>query len=411
MGLFEKIFPSSAKSNREEQLGQYFKTLTMYSPSFRTYSGGLYEMELTRSCVHSFASMCGKLKPEMQGSAYKRLEKTLQFKPNPWMDTYKFIYRIATILSVDGTAFIAPLYAEDEKTIVGLYPLLPQNTEVMEYKGEPWLRYTFASGQKAAIEMARVGIMTNHQYRDDIFGSDNRALNPTLSLMSIQSQGMEEAIRQSAVIRFMARVGNTLRPDDLEKERRAFSKMNLSDENTTGVMIFDAKYADVKQVDSKPFVVDAEQMALIKNNAFNYFGVNEDILQNKFTEDQFNAFYEGKLEPFALQLSLVISNMLFTPKELAFGNSVIFTANRLQYASNTTKLNVSTQLFDRGILTMNQVMDIWNLAHVEGGDERKIRGEYVELDENGHKVSANESAPEPTPEPEAESGPDEEADE
>ena len=383
----------------------------MYSPSFRTYSGGLYEMELTRSCVHSFASMCGKLKPEMQGSAYKRLEKTLQFKPNPWMDTYKFIYRIATILSVDGTAFIVPLYAEDEKTVVGLYPLLPQNTEVMEYKGEPWLRYTFASGQKAAIEMARVGIMTNHQYRDDIFGSNNRALNPTLSLMSIQSQGMEEAIRQSAVIRFMARVGNALRPDDLEKERRAFSKMNLSDENTTGVMIFDAKYADVKQVDSKPFVVDAEQMALIKNNAFNYFGVNEDILQNKFTEDQFDAFYEGKLEPFALQLSLVISNMLFTPKELAFGNSVIFTANRLQYASNTTKLNVSTQLFDRGILTMNQVMDIWNLAHVEGGDERKIRGEYVELDENGHKVSVNESAPEPTPEPEAESGPDEEADE
>ena len=104
-------------------------------------------------------------------------------------------------------------------------------------------------------------------------------------------------------------------------------------------------------------------------------------MQNKFTEDQFNAFYEGKLEPFALQLSLVISNMLFTPKELAFGNSVIFTANRLQYASNTTKLNVSTQLFDRGILTTNQVMDIWNLAHVDGGDERKIRGEYVELDE------------------------------
>lgn len=383
MGLLEKIFP---KNKSAERINQYFKTMTAYTPTFTSYNGGIYEMELTRACVHSFAKMCGKLKPEIQGSAYRSLEKTLQFKPNPWMDTYKFIYRIATILSVDGTAFIVPLFGEDQKTIIGLYPILPQRAEVMEYGGEPWLRYTFTNGQKAAIELSKVGILTEHQYKDDVFGTGNAALNPTMKLMDIQKQGMEEAIKQSAMIRFMARVQNVIRTEDLEKERKAFSKMNLSEENDTGVMIFDQKYAEVKQVDSKPYVIDDKQMALIQTNVFNYFGTNENILQNKYSEDEFNAFYEGKVEPFALQLSLVVSNMLFTPKELAFNNQVFFSANRLQYASNSTKLNVSQQLFDRGLLTINQVMDIWNMPHIDGGDERKIRGEYVELDDQGHKV-------------------------
>lgn len=376
MGLFEKIFKRPTLENRVES---YFKTLNAYTPIFSTFDGGIYEMELTRAAVHSFATLCSKLKPEIMGAAYKNLEKTLQFKPNPYMDTTKFIYRLATILSVDSTAFIVPLYADDLETITGYYPILPQRTEIINYQGEPWLRYTFANGRKAAIELTRVGILTQFQYKDDFFGSGNGALLPTMQLLDIQKQGMQEGIKSSAMIRFMAKLGQTLRPEDIKKERDRFSLDNLSADNQSGVMMFDAKYSDVKQIDSKPFVIDSEQMRLIQTNVYNYFGVNENIIQNKYTEDEWNAFYEGKIEPFALQLSLVMSNMTFTPKEIAFGNQIVFTANRLQYASNNTKLQVSTQLFDRGILTTNQVMDIWNMSNVEDGDKRYIRREYTEI--------------------------------
>lgn len=389
MGLLEKIFPRQA---REKAVDGYFKTLNAYTPAFTTYSGGIYEMELTRAAIHSFASQCAKLKPEITGSAYKNLEKTLQFKPNPYMDTYRFIYRLATILSVDTTAFIIPLYGMDYKTIVGYYPVLPQRTEIVDVSGEPWLRYTFRNGQKAAIELNRVGILTQYQYQDDFFGGGNGALNPTMKLLDMQKQGIEEGIKQSAMLRFMAKVGQTLRPEDIEKERNRFSKDNLSSDNTSGVMMFDAKYSEVKQIESKPFIVDADQMKIIQTNVYNYFGTNEDILQNKFDEDKWNAYYEGKIEPFALQLSLAMSNMTFTQHELAFGNQIMFTANRMQYASNKTKLQVSSQMFDRGILTTNQVMDIWNMAHVEDGDKRYIRREYVEVSNlEGGVDSANKA--------------------
>lgn len=377
MGLLDKLF---SKQAQEKQVDGYFKTLDAYTPVFTTYQGGIYEMELTRAAIHSFATLCSKLKPEIKGSAYKNLEKTLQFKPNQFMDTTKFIYRLATILSVDTTAFIIPLYAEDYQTIIGYYPILPQRTEIVRFKGEPWLRYTFANGGKAAIELERVGILTQYQYQSDFFGDGNSALNPTLQLLDIQKQGMEEGIKQSAIIRFMAKLGQTLRPEDITKERNRFSEENLSADNQTGVMMFDAKYSDVKQIDSKPFIIDAEQMKLIQTNVYNYFGTNEKILQNSYNEEEFNAYYEGKIEPFALQLSLVMTNMTFTSHERAFGNQIYFTSNRMQYASNKTKLQVSTQLFDRGILTTNQVMEIWNMAEVEDGDKRYIRREYVEVD-------------------------------
>ena len=379
MGLLEKLFPKAAI---EKDVGGYFKTLNAYTPVFSTYNGGIYEMELTRAAIHSFASHCSKLKPEIQGNAYRNLEKTLQFKPNPYMDTTKFLYRLATILSVDTTAFIIPLHAGDYETLIGYYPLLPQRCEIVQVGGEPWLRYTFQNGQKAAIELSKVGILTQYQYKDDFFGGGNAPLNPTMQLLDTQKQGMEEGIKQSAMIRFMAKLGQTLRPEDIKKERDRFSADNLSSDNQTGVMMFDAKYSDVKQIDSKPFVIDAEQMKLIQTNVYNYFGTNENILQNKYSEEEFNAFYEGKIETFALQLGLVMSNMTFTQKELAFNNQILFTSNRLQYASNKTKLELSTQMFDRGILSRDEIREIWQMKPLED-DRRFIRLEYTDVNNLG----------------------------
>ena len=186
MGVFETIF---RKPKADLKAEGYFKMLNGYTPVFSNAPESIYEMELTRAAIHSFASFASKLKPEISGTAQKNLERALQFKPNPFMDTSKFIYRIATILSVNNTCFIVPI--EDEfGGLIGYYPLLPQRCEVVEYNGAPFLRYTFGSGQKAAIEFERVGVMTQFQYTDDFFGESNAALRPTMQLIHTQNQGI-----------------------------------------------------------------------------------------------------------------------------------------------------------------------------------------------------------------------------
>lgn len=361
-------------------IDSYFKMLNGYSPTFTSFNGGVYEMDLTRVAINSFATHCSKLKPEITGSAYKHLERVLQFNPNYFMDTTKFIKRLATILAVEHTAFIVPI--EDKYgNLCGWYPLRAQRCEVVEAAGRVYLRYLFANGEHGAIEFEKVGIMTDFEYNDDLFGEPNDTLKPTMQLIHTQNEGIVNAVKNSASIRFLAKVANMLKPEDIKKERERFTEENLSADNKSGMIIYDNKFSELKQIESKPYTPNALQMQQIQDSVCTHFGTNMDILQNKFNEETWNAYYEGKIEPFAIQLSLVMSNMTFTQRELAHGNAITFSANRLQYASNATKLQVSTQLFDRALLNRNGVMDIWNMAHVENGDKYYIRKEYTEVSE------------------------------
>ena len=139
---------------------------------------------------------------------------------------------------------------------------------------------------------------------------------------------------------------------------------------------FPNTYQDIKQIDSKPYTVDEKQMQLIHQNVYSYFGVNEDVLQNKAVGDSWAAFYEGAIEPFAIQFSEALTFSLFSQRETSEGSMVMATANRLQYASTQEKKEISEMAADRGLMTINEIRDIWNLAPIENGDVFPHRGEY-----------------------------------
>jgi hypothetical protein len=377
----------------EEAVNSFFKLINGYIPTFTTFEGGIYEMELTRAAIHCFATHVSKLKPEIKGANNSTLERTLQFRPNSLMDTKKYLYRLATVYETDNTAFIAPLY-DNVFNLIGYYPLATRKCKIIDYEGEKYLRYQFGLGNHAACELSRVGIMNKFQYENELFGSGNSCLRPTMDLIHAQNQGIIQGVKNGAAIRFIAKLAQSLKSEDIRKEQKRFTEENLATDNNGGVMMIDTKYADVKQIDSKPFIVNPSQMTQIKENVFNYFGCNESILQNKFSSNEWNAYYEGKIEPFAIEASLVHTHMAFTEREITFGNEIMFTSNRMQYLSNDEKLSTVTNLFDRGFLTHNQGLEIFNMPPVEGGDKRYIRKEYALTDnfsdlESGGTNNAN----------------------
>ena len=337
-------------------------------------------MDLTRSAIHAFANQASKLRPVFSGTAYQTLGKRMQYRVNDFMDTTKFLYRLATILSVEGSVGILPLHEPDGVTIRGYYPISLNGAEVLNVNGTHFIRFRFGDGSRAAIELDRFGILTTHQYENDFFGSGSSPLDPTLSLMHSNNQALLHAVNTGADIKFIAGVKQALHDDDLKKLRDSFAESNLTSSNQSGLMLYDSRIDGLKQIDHRSYTVDKEQQEFIRTNVYNYFGVNEDILQNKFTEESWNAFYEGKIEPFATQLSLVLTNMTFTPNEIAYGNEITLTSNRLQHLSNRTKLDL-VALVDRGIMSRNDLREVWNLPSVEGGDELVIRKEYMEAGE------------------------------
>ena len=389
MGLFDKLF-----GNRPKPVGKYegeFKMLNGYTPKFTSFGGGVYESELIRAAINARATHISKLKVDMSGTARPALQRKMKLAPNQFQTWGQFLYRLSTLLDVHNTAFICPIYNEYGEPS-GIYAPLPNKCEIVQFNGVPYLRYEFSFGDKAAIELAYCGIMTKFQYRDDFLGENNHALFPTMDLIHIQNQGIEEGVKSAATYRFMAQLSNFSKAEDLAKERKRFTQENFArDAQGGGILLFPNTYQNIKQVDVKPWVVDAEQMKAIRESVFEYFGVNEDVLQNKAYGDKWSAFYEGAIEPFAIQFSEVMTKMLFTLREQTAGNAVMATANRLQYLSNTEKLEVSAQMLDRGIMSINDVREIWNLPPVENGDTRIIRGEYYSTDEKITEGPNNET--------------------
>ena len=374
MGAFNFLFK---KPKAAAEVNSYFKMLDGYTPIFTSYDGGVYEMELTRSCIHTFANHCSKLQPNVEGADTHGIKVILEGRPNPFMTSAQFLYKVATIYDAQNTCFIAPVLDEYDR-LIGYYPVNPAQTEIVDYDGIPYLRYRFKNGQKAAIELFRCGVVSKYLYNSDIFGEDNKALRATMQLLNMQNQGIAEGIKNSASFRFMATIKNFTKSTDLAKERNSWVSENLS-ADSGGLALFPNNYADVKQIQSQAKVVDAEQMEIIQTRVLNYFGSNEDILQNKAVGDAWAAYYEGKIEPFAIQLSQAMTVMTYTAQERKRKNAIVWSANRLQYMTTAEKKEVSTQLFDRAILSINMVMDIWNLPHVEDGDKRYIRKEYIEI--------------------------------
>lgn len=377
MGLLEKLFP---RKTAEAQVYSYFRTLGGYTPVYTSFDGGVYEMALTRACIHTFANHVSKLRPVVMGPGNSRLDRVLSYRPNPWMDTKKYLYRLATIYKTENTAFIAPVYDDDLMLrINGFFPVLPSQAAVVELAGQEYLRYQFPVGT-GVVELERSGIMTQMQYRDDFFGESNRPMRPTMELIHAQNQSIINGVKASGSVRFLAKLSQVLKPEAMTQERDRLVRDNLSDTNG-GVMIFDAKYEDVKAIDSKPYVVDDKQAAAIRESVFDYFGMSTEILHNKYTSDQWSAYYEGQIEPFAIEASLVHTNMTFSQDEIARGKQIIFSVNRLQHMTMDDKLSTVTQLFDRGMMNMDEGREVFQLPELGTEDSKRyyIRRDYAEV--------------------------------
>ncbi len=379
MGLFDFLFKRAP-----EPAGKYegqFRMLDGYRPHFTAWNKDLYESELIRAAIGARATHISKLRVEVRGSARPALQRKLSHGPNELQTWGQFLYRLSTILDMHNTAFIVPIYDQYGEPS-GVYAPLPDRCEVIQYAGKPYLKYKFSDGKTAVLDMTWCGLMTKYQYRSDFFGETNTALHPTMELINIQNQGIEEGVKSSATYRFMATLNNFSKDEDLKKERERFSRTNFgSDSNGGGLLLFPNTYANVKQIEPKPYTADAQQMDLIRKSIFDYFGVNEDVLENKAFGDSWSAFYEGVVEAFAIQFSDVMTKMLFTFREQTQGNLVIATANRLQYMSNQDKLRMASNMGDRGLMTRNEIREIFNLPPLSApyGDQIPARGEYYNV--------------------------------
>ena len=385
MGLIDRIF---GRPKAEPASETWYRTLTAYQPVFRTWGGQIYESELVRAAVDAHARHAAKLQYRMEGQARQKLWTATKTAPNPWYTWPQFLERCSNIYQVQNNLFVVPILDELGE-VAGFFPALPSSCEVVDRHGEPYLKYQFINGQTRSVALRRCAIISKHQLKSDFFGDPNTPLAPTMELVNMVNQGIMEGVKNGATYRFMAQLTGKAFDEDLRKERERFDKNNFQT-GGGGLLLFGNQFSNIQQLRQEGYKVDADQMKQIKENVCDYFGISEKVIRNEATGDELDAFFNGATEIFAIKLSDGLTRMTFTERERNGGNRILFTANRLQYMSAATKISMAQQLGDRGVLTIDEIRELFNYAALPDGAGQftPIRGEYKDVqnkEDNGNE--------------------------
>lgn len=361
--------------NKDVHNWTQYETISEPSPMVGSWGRAIYEQQLVRSVIERISIAASKLEPKIYGDAKPLVRRAVETSPNQFMTWPRFLSRCSTLYYNDDNLYIVPTFQDGTDQVNGFYPVRSVSTEIVFYDNEPWIRFSTPVGKPLAIELKYVAILTRFQYRSDFFGSPNN-LDDTLSLLEAQAKAQKAAIRDTGTIKFIAQAPGQIREEDLEKKRERFASSNLDpDNNKTGLMTYDATFSNVTQVEPKNWTIPTAEMERIENNVFDYFGVNRKILQNDYDENSWDAFYEGVIEPWAIQLGEALSQATFLMRQRP-ENRIEFAADRLSYTSASSKRNMGKDMLDRGVMTINEVRKMLQLGLLEDGNVNILRGEY-----------------------------------
>ncbi len=352
-------------------------------PYFGRFGQNLYNSKIFRETLNTLAQNGAKLKMKHQFSKNPNSRVTndlnylLQYRPNIYMNAYDFLYKVLASYYENNNAYIYK-DTDGKGKILAFYPLDYSMTELLEKDKEIYVRFSFMDGERFVVPYDKIIHLRRCFNHNDIYGDDNKALLDTMERVKVVNDGINNAIKTSANVRGIYEATGILKDDDLEKIRNKFRDAYLNPKNSGGIITTDAKGKFIP-TESKPVVIDNATMTSIKEEVYDYFNISANLVKSKYTEEEFNAYYESVLEPFMIQASLEFTNKCFTKQEIACGNKIVFEANRLAYASWKTKISVISTLMPLGLLTQDQALEILNLPPLpEGGDKRLISLNYVD---------------------------------
>ena len=352
--------------------------MTETGNNYIAWCGKVYDFDVVRAVIRPKVKAVGKLvgkhiRESLVADGSRRFEvnpsvniKMLLEEPNPIMTGQMLQEKLATQLCINNNAF-ALISREEMGAPNAIYPVVP-STVAASYPGGV-LHLTFAMPNMKAYTFPYSDVIHLRQdYNDnDLFGTPIAdALAPLLDVVTTTDQGIVNAIRNSSVVRWLLKFTNSMRPEDLETQAKEFASNFLSTDKGTGVAAVDSK-AEAQQIEPKDYVPNAAQMDKTTKRIYSLFNTNSKIVDSSRTEDEWEAYFDSEVEPVLMQLSGEYTRKLFTRRERAFGNRVVFEASSWDGASLSTKLNLM-QMVDRGALTPNEWRSSMNLAPVPGGD-------------------------------------------
>lgn len=382
--LFNMIFGNKNQTNTVTKTE--LQLLSGYNAKFTTINSNIYDSKVARQCIDRIATHCAKLIPKhIQDSIGNNIKGEINFmlqnEPNPIMNTFDFIYKTISILYTDSNAFVY-IAKDRDGFITGFYPILAMNYDLLQDQtSKIYLQFKFVNGKQYTLPYLELIHLRLFYNQNDIFGTNNKILLTDLESAHTASEGIKNAIKTSNNLKGIIKYDAVLKEKDIKASKDAFVKDFLNLENESGIAAIDGK-GDFKEINLKPITLDKDQLERVNYNIFDYFGISDKIVNNSYNAEEWNAFFEGVIEPRAIQMSGAFTNKIFSYQARKEGHKIVFTTNRLQYASLSNKINLIKVAGAFGLLTKDDGREILDMAPLGGEEGKKILQSLNNIDSN-----------------------------
>jgi HK97 family phage portal protein len=381
------------KRKKKQGSAESFKFVNEINLPLTSFGNNISKSDVVKIAIDRIASQCAKLKPRYIKKANDKtvteksgkLSFILKHQPNEVMPPYQFIYMVITTLLMNDNAFIYPMFDGSTGEIKALYPFKPSIVEpIIDSGGSYYLKFSFDSEESFTIPYENIIHIKRFYHTNQIFGGssskgDQEALLKTIQINENVLQGIDNALKSSMQIKGLLKMSAMLSETDKKKQLDSFNEILKESIRNKGSSIIpvDLK-GDYVPLTTDPKLIDKDTLEFLQSKILDYFGVSVPIFHSKYTEDEFNSFYEQTIEPLAIQMSEAFSLGLLTQNEIMRGEEIIFYSERLQYASWNTKVTAIEKLMGLGIMSLNESRGLLGLEPVENGDRRLQSLNYVD---------------------------------
>lgn len=373
MNIFDRLF----RKNRPQA-----QAIIEIQNQYTAFSGTAYGNAAFRAAVDTIGRHTAKLQAH---GADKQLETLLNEAPNAYMSGFDLLYKTAAAYFTHNNAFML-LARDDTGRITAVYPITPQSVEFHPgTDGAIYLECLFSDGRQVTFPYSDVIHLRRHFLTNDLLGDGNAPLFPLLDTAQTLTQGIAASVKNGTSIRGVLKFTSLVNPAQVKAEKELFVSDYFNPANSGGIAATDQRF-DFVPTNIAAYNIPQEQVEIVNRQIYDYLGVNGKIISGSYNENEFSAFYESVVEPFALQLSQEF--------RLKSDVAIVFTAERMEFSSAATKIKLLHEAAPLGLITINEARSLLALPPVPDGDRRLQSLNYVSAEKaDAYQLEESEVKP------------------
>jgi hypothetical protein len=368
-------------------------------PVFSSFGADIYLSDFINNAIDRIASEISKIdiksivdfgdRISVQNDDITRLFK---YKPNPLQTTSDFLSCVEWIRRKQRNCFIYPQYetvtagGREFKKYTAFWPLNPASIRIGVNDGAVWeVEFSFNDGTIYTLPYSelihlkwRRGSNTIIGGGDDYGLPNDYDVRRVLDALDKTIQGLPKSIESSLQIKGVYTANNLIETTRLNEMREDFENHILA--SKAGITAVDIA-GTFTPVNINPPEISDKVYSFLKSILSERYGISMAILSGNYDSTKHAAFYQNCIEDFKVQFEQAMTSTVFSQREQDVGHQIRGYYGLVQYMSNSDKIQVANISKETGMMTVNQLAEMFGMEPFEGGDRRLQSLNYVNIND------------------------------